>query len=160
MHALPVGNSVQRAAYDRYRTDRLRARLRQFFMRLLLVQGDSKYRAITVQWLSVLAGVSAVQVASLGSEAMTLIGSMCPDVVLVDAVLPDMDGFEFTRKAKSNGGTCRVVVMIAAKSSRFEESAHRAGADHAVEKSALHTMLPAVLAECASPARGAIRKPS
>jgi DNA-binding response OmpR family regulator len=129
-------------------------------MRVLLVQADNPYRAITAQWLSMLNGVSAVQIAGSGSVAMTLIDSMGPDVILVDAALPDMDGFEFTRKAKSNGGTYRLVMMIAVRSSRFEESARKAGADHAVEKSALHMMLPALMAECASLARGPSRKPS
>ena len=85
-------------------------------------------------------------VADSGSEGLVSLESPAPDLVLVDVELPDMDGFEFTRVAKSNGGTYRVVLMIALETSRFQEWARRAGADHAMEKSRLHTNLPPLLA--------------
>ena len=114
------------------------------------MQTDSRHRAITAQWLAALRGVSVVQVASDGAEALALVEALPPDVILVDASRAGLDGFEFTRMAKSNGGTYRVVMMIALESPHFVASAHRAGADDAVEKSRLHTELPLLLARYAS----------
>jgi CheY-like chemotaxis protein len=118
-------------------------------VRLLLVQGANPYRNITSQWLAALAGVSEVQVASAGLEALTFIAALAPDLVLVDAALPDMDGYEFTRQARLAAAKVRVVLMITVATERFAGWAKEAGADHAMEKSRLHSELPPILAALA-----------
>jgi len=118
-------------------------------VRLLLVQGANPYRVITSQWLSALAGVTEVQVANAGLEALAVIALQSPDLVLVDAALPDMDGYEFTRQARLAAAKLRVVLMITVATDRFAGWAKDAGADHAVEKSRLHSELPPILAALA-----------
>ena len=46
----------------------------------------------------------AVLTAGSGGEALDLLGSSRPDVVLLDVVLPDMSGFEICRRVREGNG--------------------------------------------------------
>ncbi|HRC84886.1 MAG TPA: response regulator [Thermoanaerobaculia bacterium] len=52
--------------------------------------------------------------AALGSEALELVESRVPDLVLCDLVLPDLDGFELCRRLRQKGHLRSVPVLILA----------------------------------------------
>jgi adenylate cyclase len=57
----------------------------------------------------------AVTTAASGPEALTLIGKECPDLVLLDVVMPGMSGYDVCRKIRENAGTAILpVVMVTA----------------------------------------------
>jgi twitching motility two-component system response regulator PilH len=63
----------------------------------------------------------AVVVASDGVEALETLESIHPDIVLLDIVMPRMNGYEVCRKIKSNPNTQNVpVVLCSAKSEEFD----------------------------------------
>ena len=47
-----------------------------------------------------------------GSEALDYVRNRVPDVVFLDLMLPDLDGFQVCRSLKSSGTTCLVPVVI------------------------------------------------
>ena len=54
-----------------------------------------------------------------GQAALDAIGVVKPDLVLLDIMLPEIDGFEVCRRIKSNSETKHIpVVMLTAKKSR------------------------------------------
>jgi CheY-like chemotaxis protein len=56
-----------------------------------------------------------VRCAASGTEALTLIAAETPDLVLLDIMMPDMDGFEVVRRLKSDGATRAIrVIMVTA----------------------------------------------
>src|SRR5437879_2659405 len=56
-----------------------------------------------------------VQAAASGAEALRLIEDARPDLILTDAMMPGMSGFELCRLVKSNeGGRLLPVVMVTA----------------------------------------------
>ena len=56
-----------------------------------------------------------VVTAHSGEQALTLIGKELPDVVLLDVMMPGMDGFEVCRRIKANPATAYLpVVMLTA----------------------------------------------
>ncbi|MEN8167625.1 MAG: EAL domain-containing protein, partial [Pseudomonadota bacterium] len=63
--------------------------------RLLLVDDDQAFRLASAEALTC-AGFKVDEAAN-GHEAFTRIKQQCPDLVLVDALMDDMDGFEFCR---------------------------------------------------------------
>jgi DNA-binding response OmpR family regulator len=67
--------------------------------RVLVV--DDERAILTV--LRVKLGISGydVSTASSGEEALALINSMHPDVMLLDVIMPGMDGFEVLRKVRA-----------------------------------------------------------
>ncbi|MGH7311859.1 MAG: response regulator, partial [Candidatus Rokuibacteriota bacterium] len=57
----------------------------------------------------------AVTTAAAGSEALALIEKECPDLVLLDVVMPQMSGYEVCRKIRENPATAILpVVMVTA----------------------------------------------
>ena len=52
-----------------------------------------------------------VAVASNGQEALDLINSYRPDLVIIDIKMPQLDGLEVIRRTKSAGITCRFLIF-------------------------------------------------
>ena len=62
--------------------------------------------------------------ASSGQEALDLIQSARPDAVLLDIMMPDMDGFEVLEAIRNNPATEERPVIMLTSLSEFEHHAH------------------------------------
>lgn len=62
--------------------------------------------------------------ASSGQEALDLIQSARPDAVLLDIMMPDMDGFEVLEAIRNNPATEDLPVIMLTSLSEFEHHAH------------------------------------
>jgi len=71
-----------------------------------------------------------------GPSALELVASMKPDLILLDIMLPVMDGYEVCRQIKANDATRHIpVVMISAKKSNEDlVKGEQAGADCYITK--------------------------
>ena len=71
-----------------------------------------------------------------GQEAIELAGAEKPDIILLDVMMPGMDGFEACRKLKSNPETMHIpVVMVTALDQQADRiSGLEAGADDFLTK--------------------------
>jgi DNA-binding NarL/FixJ family response regulator len=98
---------------------------------------------------ALLAPAPAVQVvgeASDGKEAMHLIEVRQPDVVLMDAMMPVMNGLEATRRIKAEWPEVRVIVLTIHTALRAEALA--AGADAFLVKGCPAGELLTAIMEC------------
>jgi len=77
-----------------------------------------------------------VSLAASGDEALTTIGRWMPDVVLLDVMMPGMDGYEVCRRLKAQPSTAHIpVVMITALTDQSERvRGLEAGADDFLSK--------------------------
>jgi adenylate cyclase len=76
-----------------------------------------------------------VRSAASGPEALELLAAEQPDVVLLDIVMPDMDGYEVCRRIREDERTAVLpVVMITASGDQEKIRATDAGADDFVTK--------------------------
>ncbi len=57
--------------------------------------------------------------ASSGKEALQLVAELVPDVILMDLIMPDMDGIQTTREIKKISPRSQIVVLTS-----FHEDAH------------------------------------
>ena len=97
--------------------------------KILVVDDDQLTRAV-LQHNVILAGYDVI-VASNGREAMQKIQEVTPDLIVVDLVMPDMNGFEMLRRIRSNKETMQtpVIVVSALQSQTDIEEAKASGAD-------------------------------
>ncbi|HEY7043371.1 MAG TPA: response regulator [Nocardioidaceae bacterium] len=76
-----------------------------------------------------------VVTASSGEEALTVLSQTRPDLVLLDIVMPGVDGYEVCRRIRDNPATAFLpVVMITASGAQERLRALEAGADDFVTK--------------------------
>jgi two-component system cell cycle response regulator len=77
-----------------------------------------------------------VAIANSGPEALATVGRWMPDVVLLDVMMPGMDGYEVCRRLKAQPGTAHIpVVMITALTDPAERvRGLEAGADDFLSK--------------------------
>lgn len=97
--------------------------------KILIVDDERLTRAILQRHI-VLAGYDVI-VASNGQEAMQKIQEVTPDLVVVDLVMPDMNGFEMCRRIRSNEQTKKtpLIVVSALQSQADIDEAKSSGAD-------------------------------
>ena len=114
-------------------------------MRILVVDDQGHFRSHLSRWLRLLQGIASVQTVASALEALAVLDTTKPDVVITDLRMPEMDGFELTRKIKSKAPAPVVVVMTSVKSSRFHAQAAEVGADCALEKLDMIEKLPIFL---------------
>lgn len=102
--------------------------------RILIVDDDARSRAVAC---SLLRGASnAFEFASSGAEALEIARRWQPDLLLLDVMMPDEDGFEVCRRIRADPETSelRVFILTALDDSASRLAAFEAGADDFVTK--------------------------
>lgn len=82
-------------------------------VRVLVVDDQVSYRRLLVRLLRV-NGFDVVAEAGTGHDAVAQVGTAAPDVVLLDILLPDFDGFEVARRLAA-GPVRPAIVFISSR---------------------------------------------
>jgi len=75
-----------------------------------------------------------VEVARRAAQAMPLIASMKPDLVILDLGLPDRDGYSVLKELRDRGNSCPVLILSARNLEADKLQGFRLGADDYVTK--------------------------
>jgi len=75
-----------------------------------------------------LGGFTVVAEAGNGSQAVALARTMQPDVILMDIIMPDVDGVEATRQILRENPAARIIVLTMYRQEQYMLDAIRAGA--------------------------------
>jgi two-component system chemotaxis response regulator CheB len=134
-------------------------------IRVLVVDDSAFARKVLRQVLSAASGISVVDTARDGLDALEKIAELKPDVVTLDLVMPHLDGLGVLRSLAGAASPRVVVVSSADEESELAVSALQAGAVELVHKpTALATdrlyELGAELVEKVRTAAGAVVRPS
>jgi len=95
---------------------------------VLLVDDHAMVRQGVKTFLETQADLSVVGEAGSGEEAVGLAAQHVPDVVLMDLIMPDMDGVEATRRVKQVSPRSQVVVLTSYHEDEHIFPALKAGA--------------------------------
>lgn len=88
-------------------------------MKLLLVDDDAAIRVIATRALK-RAGFT-VSIANDGAQALEAVLTERPDVILLDWMMPDLDGLEVCRRLKSDPASAEIpVIFLTARSQQTE----------------------------------------
>lgn len=88
--------------------------------KVLLVEDDSDIQKLVRISLK-FRGVQEVVVAEDGERCLSVVGDVKPDVILLDVMLPKIDGYEVCRQLKSNPATQGIpVIFLSARTLSFE----------------------------------------
>ncbi|MES2113867.1 MAG: EAL domain-containing protein [Pseudomonadota bacterium] len=112
---------------DRTRRDRPQARA-------LVIDDDPFIRLLARDHLEKL-GLH-VREAPDGAAGLAAIAELAPDLILLDVMMPDMDGFEVCRRARQlpEGALCPIVVLTALEDVDAVNQAYEAGATDFISK--------------------------
>ena len=98
-------------------------------VRILVVDDSEEFLAAASAWIESDRSLRLVGTACDGEEAIAAAASTSPDLVLMDAFMPRMDGFEATRSLKSRPDAPLVIILSLSDGAEMEREARRAGAD-------------------------------
>ena len=104
--------------------------------KVILIVDDYPYNLTVVDSILRNEGYKNILMATSGSETLSLINETKPDLILLDIMMPDMDGFEVCKTLKDNEETKDIpVIMLTAKiSSKDLKKAFEVGASDYIEK--------------------------
>jgi len=122
-----------------------------------LVVDDSKVGRLTMQRKLEAMGIR-VDLAESGPQALDLLVRQRPDLIFMDHMMPDMDGFEVTRRIQASPALRDIPVIIVSGNDEasFVEEARQAGALDAMTKPPATEALAALLASLPSRAEIAV----
>ncbi|MCC6629631.1 MAG: response regulator transcription factor [Chloroflexi bacterium] len=98
---------------------------------VLIVDDDTDIVAMLVQ---VLQDEGYAVVTGTGDEALALAESAAPSVVLLDIMMPGIDGVEFARRLRANPGTATLPIVAMSASHRLRERAGQMQVDDLLAK--------------------------
>lgn len=126
--------------------------------RRALVVDDSKVARLTLKKKLELQGVT-VDLADSARQALDYLQGNRPDIIFMDHLMPEMDGFQATKRIKSDPATRDIPVIICSgkEDPDYVEQARSMGAAHAIAKPPGTGVLEAILKSvpgAAAPAAG------
>jgi diguanylate cyclase (GGDEF)-like protein len=62
-----------------------------------------------------------VQLATSGAKALELVAASLPDLILLDVMMPEMDGYEVCKRLKANPDTCDIPVLFVTARNQIED---------------------------------------
>lgn len=122
----------------------------------VLVVDDARVVQVKLSRMLTARGLSADAVGS-GREALAYLESHAPDVILMDYMMPDLDGYQVTRMITANPRTSRIPVIMCTGQDTPEDRAraHESGASgfltKPVEDAALDALLATARQKAAAP---------
>jgi NarL family two-component system response regulator LiaR len=97
-------------------------------IRIILVDDHDMVRRGLAVFLSAFNDMKLVGEAADGSEALALVEQTQPDVVLMDVLMPGLDGIETTRQIKRNYPEIQVLLLSSSSDEDMVKSGIQAGA--------------------------------
>jgi DNA-binding NarL/FixJ family response regulator len=121
---------------------------------ILIVDDNSRLRALIRRITTQKPALQVVGEAEDGAEAIRLVHLLRPDIVLMDLVMPQVNGLEAMRQIKVEHPETKVIIMTVHTEDAYRRTAEANGADAFLLKMTLMTtLLPTIrrVCSCMSP---------
>ena len=114
-------------------------------IRVLLVDDNMAFLGAATKFLNSLAGVEVVARATSAAGGLARAAALSPDLVLMDVVMPGMNGLQAVSLVKQGIGAPKTVVLTLHNPEAYRAGAKTAGADGFIAKDELVVELPPLL---------------
>ena len=114
-------------------------------LRILIVDDNPDYLASLRNWLVFQPEWRVVGSADCGAAALTLAQQLRPDLIILDANLPDMTTLKIVSLLRAQRAGLKIVVLMLDGNRHYLATALAAGADEALDKAEVATWLQSVV---------------
>jgi DNA-binding NarL/FixJ family response regulator len=108
---------------------------------ILIVDDNSRLRALIRRITTQKPALQVVGEAEDGAEAIRLVHLLRPDIVLMDLVMPRVNGLEALRRIKAERPETKVIIMTVHTEDAYRRTAEANGTDAFLLKKTLMTAL-------------------
>jgi len=116
-------------------------------IRAVVVDDHAAIRDFLYTSLRAQGRVDIVGAAHNGRQALEAVASLCPDFVVMDVSMPEMDGLEATRAIKAEASPPRILLVSLEPGSERKKAASLAGADAFCDKAHFQAEIGGLLDE-------------
>lgn len=113
-------------------------------LKILLADDHTPFRQSLAEFLQTQPGVEIVGEASDGAQAVEQAKELHPDLVLIDASMPKLGGYEAARLIKRDHPETRVIILSAHSGEVYRKAAFEYSADGYIEKHSMKQGLQAL----------------
>jgi two-component system response regulator NreC len=114
-------------------------------IRVLVTDDHAIVRDGICALLALTGDIEAVGVAANGREALEMVSKLSPDIVLMDVVMPLMDGLEATRRIRKESPDIKVIVLTQYEDKEYVLPVIEAGASGFISKASASSELTAAI---------------
>jgi len=102
--------------------------------RILLADSNSDFSAVLSELIAAESDLELAGVAADGIEALALTAELMPDVLILDLVLPKLDGLEVLRRIPETGAHCKIIILSGFYNQQVVADSSASGADYFMPK--------------------------
>tara|TARA_R110002072_G_scaffold4565_4_gene31835 strand:+ start:10790 stop:11185 length:396 start_codon:yes stop_codon:yes gene_type:complete len=99
---------------------------------VLIVDDEPDIRESVQRWL--LSGGMSTCFASDGLDCLTHVAKLCPDLIVMDVLMPRMDGITAIRELRNDSKFAKTPILVLSASLADENEAYIAGANRVLAK--------------------------
>ena len=103
-------------------------------VQIVVIDDNEIFRTTLCDFLAHLPDVTVVAAGHDGREALRLVETLKPDILILDLQMPEVDGLEVLQRLQSLATPVRVLVLSAHSALDYRQQALDVGADAYVEK--------------------------
>jgi two-component system, NarL family, response regulator DegU len=116
---------------------------------VLIVDDNAQLRALMREIVAEASNLQVVGEAADGAEAMQLVQALRPAIVLLDLIMPQVNGLEVLRWIKVEHPETKVIIVTVHDEDAYRQAAETSGADAFLLKKTLGTvLLPTIRCLC------------
>lgn len=116
-------------------------------IRVLIADDSAAFRSALAAFLERLPQVEVIGAAEDGVQALALVASLRPDLVLMDVKMPRLNGLQATRKIRAEFPNVHVIMITLNDSEKLKAASATSGADWFILKRCLRDELPGAIAQ-------------